>query len=293
MNDDKEPVFVNRHGKKMSQDGATLEVPPVNETPFIPPPQAKPPKKVRVRRRSRFTRKKLMVVGLVILGLLLLPVIGGELVRARYISSREGARAELVSFVNKTVIPQQKKQVTLTGLGEAAAKVESIRDNSCAGGFLDNLADLYPRATEAFRDCVTAKQKIAAVAVGLRDMESQVRYLESLSPALSTVTKISTDDFAVISAQLANWQILNEELGKLSPAATQKTAHDQLKVQTKAIVDAWSALSTANDNQDAAGFAAAEKKLGEAYEAFRTSGSVLTTVLSNAQTSITNSYKAL
>lgn len=296
MNDE-DKYFVNRHGKKMSLDGAALETPPPEEK-FVPPtPQAeKPtekPKKIRKKRNKKPMKKILLIFLVILLGLLLVPLVGGELVRARYISSRDGAKAQLVEYATKTVVPQQKKRVTLAQLSEAAKKVETIRDDACDGGLTDNLAMMYPRAKTAFDECIGFKLKIALLAVNLREMESQVRYLQSLAPALSTATKPTTDEYAVISAQLANWQTLNEELGKLSPAATQRATHDQLKLQTKAIVDAWSALNTANDNQDAEAFADAEKKLGEAYEAFRTSSSDLSALFNTTQTNITTSYKAL
>lgn len=297
MNNDQEPFFVNRHGKKVTQDGATLETPPSEEKFIAPAAQVeKPtekPKKIRKKRNKKPVKKTLLILSVILLGLLLIPVVGGELVRARYVSSRDGAKAELVEYATKTVIPQQKKRVTLAQLNDAGTKVEKIRDDACDGGLTDNLAMIYPRARTAFDECITLKQKVAAVAVNLRDIESQARYLEALAPALSTATKPTTDEFAVISAQLTNWQILNEELAKLSPAATQRAAHDQLKLQTKAIVDGWSALNTANNNQDAAAFADAEKKLGEAYEAFRTSSNSLADILNDAQTKLTGSYKAL
>ena len=294
MIDDQDEVFVNRHGKKMSLDSTTLETPPMEEKLAVPTTAlVKKPQKVRGTRNKKPVKKMLFILIIILVSLLLIPVIGGELVRARYVSSREGARAKLIEYATKTVVPQQKKRVTLAQLSEAATKVETIRDDACDGGLTDNLATIYPRAKTALDDCIVVKQKIAAIAVNLRDLESQVRYLESLVPALSTATKSIADEFAVISAQLTNWQTLNEELSKLSPAATQRATHDQLKLQTKAIVDAWSALNTANNNQNASAFAEAEKKLSESYEAFRTSSSALSTLFNTTQTNITTSYKAL
>ncbi len=290
MNDDKNPVFINRHGKKMSIGNAQLEAAPVVTKPVksTPEPALDRVRKLKGGRRSK---KKLVILAVVLLGLLLIPVVGGEIVRARYISSRDGAKAQLTKFASDTVVPAQKKKVTAAVLADTATRVEKIRDDACAGGLADNLATLYPRAKTALRDCITFKQKVAAIATSLRDIESQARYLESLAPVLTPVSTTAIDEFAVIASQLSNWQAFHEALEKLSPAASQRAVHEQLKMQTKTIVDTWSALNTANNNQDGAAFTAAEKKLSESYEAFRTSGESLAAVLHDSQTKLTAAYQ--
>lgn len=294
MSDDKDNVFINRHGKKMTLDGTPVDLPVIDEPVASLPSQTtiKPKKVKKVRNKKPI--KKVLAIILIFLGVLvLIPVVTGELVRARYAASHDGARKELLEFAAETVVPQQKKQMKLVQLSEAANKVEQIRDDACEGGLLDNMATLYPRAKAAHGQCIALKQKIAAIALGLRDMENQVRYLEALAPALEPVAKGTTEEFAIISAQHENWRALTEALAKLSPAASQRAAHEQLKLQSQAIVDAWSALNTANNSQDAAAFAAAEKKLGEAYEAFRSSSSALAKVMNDTQTNLTASYKTL
>lgn len=285
--------FVNRHGHKVSVDDAVVEASPVSESTLPEQPAAVKPQKVKTVRNKKPAKKIILIFFALLLGFLLVPVIGGELVRARYISSRDGARAQLIEYATKTVVPQQKKQVTPSQLADAADRVEKIRDDACDGGFTDNLASIYPRAKVAFNECIVLKRKIDAIAVNLRDMESQVRYLDALTPVVDPVSRGTAEEFAIISAQHENWRAVDGALAKLSPAASQRATHEQLKLQSKVIVDAWSALNTANNNQDAAAFAEAEKKLGAAYEAFRTSSAVLSKILNDTQTALTTNYKAL
>ena len=290
MSDENDKSFVNRHGHKM---GGSLETSPVTE-PFRPttPEVSKPAevKKVRARKRSK---KPLVIIAVVAVLLLLIPVIGGELVRARYLTTRDNAHKQLVEFATKTIVPQQKKQMKLAQLSEATRRVDSIRDDACDGGFNDNLASLYPRAKDAYDQCIAFKHKVDVLASGLHDLESQVRYLESLAPILTPIAKGDTDRFAIISAQHENWKAFDEALGKLSPAASQRATHEQLKTQSKTIVAAWSALNTANNDQDASGFTAAEKKLSDSYEAFRASSASLSTTLSKTERGIAEGYKGL
>lgn len=288
-----EETFINRHGKKVSLDGTQLEVPPVSEPSRVQHQVTTKSPKIKKVRKRRSVKKVFRVFAILLLALLLIPVIGGEIVRARYISSRDSAKAQLVEYATKTIAPQQKNQVTTNQLADAAERVEKIRDDACDGGFTDNLASIYPRAKVAFDDCIILKRKVDAIAVSLRDMESQVRYLDALTPVIDPVSKGTTDEFAVISAQHENWRALDDALVKLSPAASQRAAHEQLKLQSKVIVGAWSALNSANNNQDAAAFADAEKKLGEAYETFRSSSSILFKILNDTQTKLTTNYKAL
>lgn len=294
MSDDQDNVFVNRHGKKMSLDGSPVELPVIDEPIVATKPQAvSKPKKVKKIRNKRPVKKVVLILLIVMLILALIPVIGGELVRARYISSRDAAKAQLIEYGTRIVVPQQKKQVTLVSLGATAGQAEKIRDDACDGGLMDNLAMIYPRAREAFDQCITLKQKVAAIAASLRDMESQVRYLEALAPVVEPVSKGTTDEFAVISAQHENWRALHEAITKLSPAAPQRIAHEKLVSQGKVIADAWSALNTANNNQDATAFADAEKQLGEAYEVFRSSSSSLANILNTTQANLSTNYEAL
>lgn len=293
MSDEQEKTFVNRHGHKISAGGAALEVPPEPTSSPISEPKPVKPKKVRKVRNRKPLKKRMLISSVIFLGFLVLPLVGGELVRARYLSSRDGARAQLIEFATKTVVPQQQKPMKLAQLTDVANRVEMIRDDACDGGFTDNLATIYPRAKEAYSQCIAFKQKIAAIVANLRDMESQVRYLDALAPVIEPVAKDTSEGFAVISAQHDNLRTLDEALGKLSPSASQRAAHDKLKSQSKAIVNAWSELNTANNNQDAAAFAAAEKKLGEAYEAFRSSSAVLAGIMNETQTKLSASYKTL
>lgn len=295
MSDKQDEIFVNRHGHKVSVDGADFEAPPIPEPIVLGQPEkaSVKPKKVREARTKRPGKKLALVLVAILVGLLLIPIASGEIVRARYASSRDDARVQLTEYATKTVISQQKKPMKLAQLSGAADRVEKIRDDSCDGGFTDNIAMIYPRAKTAFDQCIGLKLKIAAVAAHLRDLESQVRYLDTLTPVIDPVAKDTTEGFAIISAQHENWRALNEALGKLSPAASQRAAHDQLKTHSQAIVDAWSALNTANNNQDAKAFAAAEKKLVESYETFRSSSAALTGIMHETQSKLTASYKAL
>lgn len=290
MSDDSGKTFVNRHGHKM---GGSLETTPTAE-PFRPlTPEVSKSVKVKKARVKRRSKKPLVVIAIIAVMLLLIPVVGGELVRARYLTTRDNARKQLVEYATKTIAPQQKKQMKLAQLSEASRRVDGIRDDACDGGFNDNLASLYPRAKEAYEQCIAFKHEIDVMSSGLHDLESQVRYLESLAPVLTPIAKGDNDSFAIISAQHENWKAFDEALGKLSPAASQREAHEQLKTQSKAIVAAWSALNTANNDEDAAGFTAAEKKLSDGYEAFRASSASLSTIMSKTERAVAESYKGL
>lgn len=292
MSSEKETEFVNRHGKKVSLDSAELVEVPRSAAPIQ---VARPQKaeKVQKPRRKRSRKKILLVLVLIVVGLLIAPILAGEAVASRYTSSHRAAKTELVNFATGTMVPQQKNQMTLAQVTQVMEKVEQIRDGVCEGGLTDNIANLYPRANKALQECITFKQKVAAVASSLRDIESQVRYLESLESVLEPVSKGTTDEFAVISAQLENWKMVGETLAKLSPAASQRASHDQLKAQANTIADGWSSLNTANSNQDAAAFADAEKKLSTSYEALRSSRTALAKTLLDTQAKLTTSYKQL
>jgi hypothetical protein len=295
MSDKKDDVFVNRYGHEVSVDGSDF-VPPPKPEPGTPRQSVQPlkkPAKIRKVRNKKSAKKLMLILLVVLLGLVLIPVLGGELVRARYVSSRDGAHARLAEFATKTVVPQQKKQMKLSQLSASADRVEKIRDDACDGGFTDNLAMMYPRAKLAFDECIALKLRIATIAAHLRDMESQVRYLDALTPIITPVAKDTTEGFAIISAQHENWRTLNEALGKLSPAASQRTAHDQLLVHSKTIVDAWSKLNSANNSQDGKAFTEAEKKLSESYEVFRSSSATFTGIMYETQSKLSASYKAL
>lgn len=292
---DEEKAFVNRHGHKVSVGDADFEAPPVSHPAGgeqLTKEQAKP-EKVRKVSNKKLPKQLVLFTVVILIGLLLVPVLSGEIVRARYASSQDGARTQLIEFATKTVVPQQKQQMKIAQLSETADRVEKIRDDACDGGFTDNLAMIYPRAKTAFDECIGFKLKVAAAASSLRELESQVRYLDALAPVIESVAKETSEGFAIISAQHENWRTLDEALGRLSPAASQRAAHDKLKLQSNAIVDAWSALNTANNNQDSSGFTSAEKKLTEAYEAFRTSSTALSDIMNETQTKLTAAYKAL
>jgi hypothetical protein len=290
MSDDTQKTFVNRHGHRVT---GSLEGPPPLAT--TQPKASKPPKvsKVKKTRNKKSFKKIATPIVLVTICLFLVPLAGGELIRARYITSTETGKNQLIEFAASTAVSKQRKQTTLTELSAAAGRVEKIRDDVCDGGFTDNLAMIYPRAQEAYQGCISLKGKIVQIAAALRDMESQVRYLQALAPIIEPVAKNNDDGFAIISAQHENWRALNESLTRLSPAASQRASHEKLKAQSKAIFEAWSLLNTANNSQDGAAFVDAEKKLGETYEAFRAISADLSKVMNDTQTKLTTAYKTL
>lgn len=302
MNNDKRPLgFVNRRGHNADVSAAELDSlsidaqpEPVKSTDQPEPPKKtlkKKPvknKKSRTRRHAKWTRKKTLILVIVLLVIVAVPVLIGEALRAQYLASASAAESSLRAIVKDDVLPLQKKSdINSKQVSAVTDKLEDVRDSMCPGGLLDNIASLYPRSHEAHEQCIAERGKIAALVTQMRDMVGMLAYVESINAALAPVSAQSTDAFAVIATQQSNWQQVNEKLEKLSAPTPLKTANDQLVAAVKSITDGWSKLNVANNAQNAADFQAAEKQLSDGYVAVRASKDVFAVAITDKQATIT------
>ncbi|TAH32030.1 hypothetical protein EYC58_05150 [Candidatus Saccharibacteria bacterium] len=294
------PGFVNRRGHNadistQDLDGLSIDDQPKVDladqtTPKTAKKSGKAPKKSKkpkTRRHAKWTRRHTIILIAVIVVIIAIPVVVGEILRAQYAASSEAAKASLKTVVASDVLPLQKKsEVTSKQVSGVTDKLESIRDNMCPGGLLDNMATLYPRARAAHQECIDERGKIAGLVTQLRDMVSMLAHIESLNAALAPVSGQATDAFAVIATQQSSWQQVSESLQKLKAPATLKTANDQLITAVKSITDGWSKLNIANNAQNAADFQAAEKQLSDGYGTVRASKDAFATAIATKQATI-------
>lgn len=275
--DGKRPLgFVNRHGHQTNLEsvdlaGVSIDAQPEAATEHAeqkPKPQKSP--KIRRKRHLRWSRKRTLILIAILAIIVIIPIILGEILRGQYLVSASDAKNALHSIIEKDVLPLQKKaDLTAKELSSVTDTLEKIRDDMCPGSAYDNLAMLYPRSKSAHQACIDQRGKIASLVTQLRDMENVLRYIEALRAALAPVSGTGKDAFAVIATQQTNWQTVSHTVQKLSPPTVLAAAHQQLVTHIKTIVEGWSKLNIANNNQDASAFKAAEKQLTKGYEAVR------------------------
>jgi hypothetical protein len=305
-NPDEQPTFfVSRRGRQVGVhqvDLTNMDIESDESTPAqqkdVKHPKASKVKEKRgkiktARQPFKWSKKKIIVLAVVLI-VLSLPVVAAELVVAQYRKGSESARQDMSSVVNKTVLPAQK-QSALNGeqIRSMATQVNDIVAGMCRGGLLDNAAGLYPRAAAALSDCKSNQALYAALVSELYSVEKLARYLEAMDGAMKPVATPITDEFAVIGAQQSLWLAADEDLKKLSIPDEMRSAHASLSTHVTAVSAAWSALNTANNEQDAAGFTEAEKKLASEYEAIRTVSGEFSEVLNKAQSELLASYSKL
>ena len=299
--DDKPAFFVSRRGRRVGMHevdlgGIDVEHETVAKEP-VTPNRPRPEKSRKTpktpRERSRWTKKKTVILAIVI-ALLLVPVVFMELVTAEYGRGVSRAKSDLSQLVSTTVLPAQKKTtISADQIRTAADKVNDIVGHMCRGGLLDNAAGLYPRSKEALRDCKAAQSHYSSLATSLYALEAQARYLERVDALIKPVATPITDEYAVIGAQQTAWQSTADGISKLSPPSAMKSAHDELAAHVSAAAAAWSKLNTANNSQDAAAFQEAEKALATEYQAVRETSLLFSAVLGDAQAKINASYNDL
>lgn len=298
-NNEKRPLgFVNRRGHNADVSNKDLNDLSIDEQPAAKDQEdkapakdtkkpGKSPKKPRVRRYTKWTRKKIFILIGVILMLVAIPVAVGEVLRIQYLASAQAAEDSLKKIVASDVLPLQKKtDTTAKQVSAVADKLEDVRDSMCPGGLLDNMASLYPRSHAAHEECIDERGKIASLATQLHDMASMLAYIESINAVLAPVSAASTDAFAVIAMQQSSWQQVNEKLQKMNAPIPLKAANEQLVAAVKSITDGWSKLNVANNAQNAADFQAAEKQLNDGYVAVRASKDVFAVAIAAKQSTI-------
>lgn len=314
-NNDKRPLgFVNRRGHSQHDiSSAELSELSIDEQPTTDAPEVAAPKeqksttqkpaqkptksKAQVVRRKRsfaWSRKKTLIVVIVILAIIALPVIFGEVLRAQYLASAKSAKESVKALATNEILPMQKKdEYKAAQLRTTTEKLEKIRDDMCPGALLDNIALLYPRAEEAHAACIAQRTKIASVATAQRDMLNMLVYIEGTNAILTRVGTPTGEVFAVVATEQSNWQSATDELKKLNAPTTLKAAHEQLVTAAASITDGWSKLNTAGNDQNAANFQAAEEQLTKGYEAVRATKAVYIESVNGKQATLTTASKNL
>ncbi|HEX8390606.1 MAG TPA: hypothetical protein VF597_04255 [Candidatus Saccharimonadales bacterium] len=251
------------------------------------------PKRPYAVDRTWFTRPRIIKIALVVLAVVMVPIIVGEVVAAQYTQAIRTAQRELVVVANESKLVQKKPTVSADQVRQQANKVDGIATRMCRGGFMDNMASLYPRAARAHRDCVAGRSGYAALASGLYGLETETRYLERLQAVLQPAVALSSGNEAVIEAQLKAWQDSADKVKKVSPPEKMKPAHEQLAIKVAAIVDGWSQLKTANDSQDLAKYTEVKVSLEANYAGVRDAAPLLREQIIRQQQAVTASYSKL
>ncbi len=286
--------FVNRRGHRalVNQDDVVLKIDdePVkteaNTQEFVP-------KTMRPRKQWRVSRLQRNIIAIILLVLVATPVLVGEYVRATYGASVDHALNETKKLTPSVIAGQKNTRLKSPDIANTVTQLNSLSGDMCHGEFLDNLAGLYPRATESLKACADTKNKLTALSGALSEVTSQLLYLEQLDGVMTTVVAQPDEKFAVIPAQRENWQTFAENLKKLSPPTSFRAAHGDIVKKTDAIVSRWTALSSAFSAQDSAAFDDAKAKLDEAYAAFRSSVDGLGQAVDQAQVKLTDARSQL
>lgn len=293
---DPKEFFVTRRGKQvgvhqLDMEGIDIrtpgEPPEVRKKRFFARPSVRMP-------RFAWSRRARVSVGIIVLLVFLVPVTFFEIVTAQYASAARAARDELRTFVDKTVLPAQRKQAMSSGqLRSFATELNDIASKMCRGGLVDNASQLYPRARSAHDTCKTNQALYMGLVSSLYGLEADARYLEQLDALIRPVATPITDQYAVIGSQLSSWQEANEKLKKLTPSDRMRSAHGALAQHVSNVTDAWSRLNQANADQNADKFKEAEQNLNDNYALIRETSQQFVAVLSDTQASVTKRYEAL
>lgn len=282
-----EEKFTNRHGHTI---GAVQEA-----VRTLPEPEyVASPKPTRRRKKRAFQLKRVHLYILLAIAAMaaLVPVAVGEYVRGAYDGNVSDAKSKIAQLFYSVTL-SQKDPATSKSLTAITTQLDSIRDNLCPGGFLDNLAKLYPRAQSAYDNCATYRSSVSALDDLVSSASAQMAYLEQLQPLLKGVSQPLEDKFAVLTSQQENWQTFVSSLQQLSVPVAFNTAHAGLVKQASAVHDQWIALVQATNAYDSATFRLARAKLTEGYAAFQSASSDFTSVINSTQASITDSVAAL
>lgn len=285
---DDEERFTNRHGHTVAALKETVDSLPEPEykTAVLAPPKRR--KRVKFHLSPHAVRVCLIVLAV----LLLTPVAAGEYVRASYGNNVASAKST-VSAQLSAAVSGQSSGTTSKLLFEADQQLSRVRDGLCPGGFLDNMAKLYPRAQAAYDECAAYRSSVTALEEHVRVAAEEMAYLEKLQPLLESVAKPLDDQFAVLSAQQEIWQQFVEGLGQLSAPASFSSSHNSLLQHATAIRDQWIALVQATGAQESAKFRDARTKLTDSFTAFRGQTASFSTAVSTSQTSLSVAASSL
>jgi len=287
MNNEEDHVFVSRHGHRTTiDDGAVVE--PIVSTATV----VMKSKKVKQVRHHRTLGKKFWLGVLIVVVLIVAaPLISGEIVRGLYIRSQADAKTNLTRLVNATVLPQQKNtSLKASDVATTVSSLETLRDKTCQGGFLDNMAELYPRARQAHDDCIVTRSQINSLASSLKDLQGMIAYLSTLNDALIPVTTPLTEHYAVLASQRDNWQTFQATLKTMQPPAALTSEHALLATHAKNISEAWLKTVNATKAQSTSDFLAAERTLITEYAALHDVATTLNAQIDAQQQLVITAY---
>lgn len=282
-----EEKFTNRHGHTISAQQAAADTLPEPEHSL----RSSEPKR-RKRRKLHLSRFQKRAIVITIAVIFLLPVLVGEYVRSAYLGDI-GSAKNTISKIFESVLSKQKTTVTSQVLQETDNQLAAVRDNACPGGFLDNLAKLYPRAQDAYTECAAYRSSVTALEDLVSVASEQMAYLERLQPLLGGVSQPLEDQFAVLGAQQENWQDFVDGLKQLTVPLTFSVAHAGLVKEAEAVRDQWIALVQASNVEDSVAFRAARAKLTESFTAFRTQTEQFSSAIAASQTSLSDAVSVL
>lgn len=242
------------------------------------------------RPRSRLRRWQKVTFVFVLLLLMMAPFLIGEYVRADYEASVRNTTVRVREIATKA---SETKEPNSQNLHATAASINEVRDGMCRGGFFDNLASLYPRASEAFKNCTVTREKIVTIARELATLQQQKAYLEELGQIITPLIPSSNEQFANMVAEQENWKMATEHLKQLSVPTSFRAVHEKTLTIATSLSDNWIRLVQANSAEDASAFQAAEAELAKQYELFRTITGEYNAVVTETQSALTAAYQRL
>lgn len=283
--------FTNRHGKKVSVAG-TENTSPVHE-PAIKPVAR--PSKPGARTKRSWSLPKIRLPKQVWLGLgglllvgLLFGLISADSVKRSY-ERQTAAMKRSVTDRSKQLFSSEA--TTETMLKDLRASLKAPSD--CHVDGLD-IVSWYGPAHAARTACLATAEQYKKLQQSLNELAGISTYLNGLNDALASGLAMPAESgFAAIAEYEKAWSDGLEHLAKLTPPPAVQSSHAAIVAKAKPVRDAWNDLKTANTDQNADNFKAAEKKLGEAYNDFRSAASGVSQIINNEQKTIMTMVKTL
>lgn len=280
--------FTNRHGKKLSVEGAGNEAPEAviqaNDAPAV---------KTRRHLRLRIPGRAVLVVLAAIVALLL---IGTGLL----LISADGARREYDR--QGSALQSKLKALAVTPSSTETSAVDVVKgllaglqtEDDCTVDQPAIIVDNYPPAQRSRESCRQTYVAYQSVAAATRSIGETAVYLEKqheiLAPALA---RPANEAFAEIGAMNTQWDGALIALRGLEVPPAAESGHTALLGRVEAVAKGWQGLAAANAAQQREAFTAAEADLTKAYEGLRVSNADFTQLLSRQQTDLTRAVKRL
>jgi hypothetical protein len=287
---DEQDVFVSRRGNRVKLDDVDLTGVDVEEKSTTPPTRILSTK-VRLHRpeihlpRPHMSKKQAAGVALALVILLLLPLAALELLTLQYRNASASLKKDVDRIGSTIALPAQKNG-DHSGIDKTVSALMTSRNGLCFGGFLDNIAGLYPRSKQALDDCNVASSNVSKVIDHLSSLKEVKAYSSAVDTALKPALAASESPYAVLPDQVASWQAAEGKLKAINAPVELKSFHNSLLQLTKDISAQWTALNNANNAADATAFKEAETKLGSFYESMRDLSPTVVGVQADIQTDL-------